>query len=408
MPTESQQQQQQQAATVLLVTASYDRTIRFWEALSGICSRTVQHPDSQVNRVAISTDKKYVAAAGNPNIRIYEGLTNNGNPIATFEGHTANVTAVQFQSNAKWIVSGGEDGFVKVFDMRIGNAGNNSQQQQSGGKSAAQREYSHDKVGVADVVIHPNQVELISCDHGGAIRVWDLRAGLNSSFNNYNNSVNLSGSFNASGSGGNTSQYAKNACSHELIPEEDAMMKSLSIASDSSLLTAGTHKGNVYMWKLSTQSSMFKTDQQSTHGEQQQQKSASAHTEFLPVCKLKAHNNYMLRSVLSPDVKHLATASADSTIKIWSLQSGENYNPSEYNNSNTGKGEGISLKLEKTLTGHQRWVWDCAFSADSEYLVSAASDHTARLWDLSSGESIRQYQGHHKAAVCVSLNDYSM
>ena len=32
--------------TVLLATASYDHTIRFWQAHSGICHRTVQHQDS--------------------------------------------------------------------------------------------------------------------------------------------------------------------------------------------------------------------------------------------------------------------------------------------------------------------------------------------------------------------------
>ena len=31
---------------VLLATAGYDHTIRFWQAHSGICHRTVQHPDS--------------------------------------------------------------------------------------------------------------------------------------------------------------------------------------------------------------------------------------------------------------------------------------------------------------------------------------------------------------------------
>ena len=39
-------------------------------------------------------------------------------------------------------------------------------------------------------------------------------------------------------------------------------------------------------------------------------------------------------------------------MKIWSITS--NY----------------EFKLEKVLQGHQRWVWDCAFSADSAYLVT--------------------------------------
>jgi G protein beta subunit-like protein len=66
-----------------------------------------------------------------------------------------------------------------------------------------------------------------------------------------------------------------------------------------------------------------------------------------------------------------------------------------------------TLYLETVLANHQRWVWDCAFSADSAYLVTVCSDHYARLWELSSGQIIRQYSGHHRGAVCVALNDYS-
>ncbi len=52
-----------------------------------------------------------------------------------------------------------------------------------------------------------------------------------------------------------------------------------------------------------------------------------------------------------------------------------------------------------------RWVWDCVFSVDAAYLVTASSDHMARLWDLSTGETIRTYTGHGKALVCCALND---
>jgi G protein beta subunit-like protein len=29
-------------------------------------------------------------------------------------------------------------------------------------------------------------------------------------------------------------------------------------------------------------------------------------------------------------------------------------------------------------------------------LKSASSDHSSRLWDLTSGETVRQYAGHHR------------
>ena len=45
-PLRPMQMPQNDQSGVILVTAGYDHTIKFWEALSGICSRTIQHPDS--------------------------------------------------------------------------------------------------------------------------------------------------------------------------------------------------------------------------------------------------------------------------------------------------------------------------------------------------------------------------
>ena len=112
----------------------------------------------------------------------------------TFEGHTNNITGVAFHCEGKWMVTSSEDGTVKVWDTRTGSL---------------QRNYLH-RVPVSDVVIHPNQGEIISGDHAGMVRVWDL--------------------------GGN-------ACTHQLIPGDDeTAILSVSVASDGSLLCAGNKK----------------------------------------------------------------------------------------------------------------------------------------------------------------------
>ena len=49
---------------VILASAGYDHTIRFWDALSGQCYRMLQHPESQVNVLCITRDKRFLAAAG--------------------------------------------------------------------------------------------------------------------------------------------------------------------------------------------------------------------------------------------------------------------------------------------------------------------------------------------------------
>ncbi|KAG9993834.1 WD40 repeat-like protein, partial [Aureobasidium melanogenum] len=160
---------------------------------------------------------------------------------------------------------------------------------------------------------------------------------------------------------------------------------SVTVASDGSLLCAAVSNsqiGSVYVWRIIT---------------------AKDVTTLVPVTKFNAHNTYITRVLLSPDVRHLATCSADHTARIWSVDL-SNHNAIA---SGPGDKDNSAFELEQELDGHQRWVWDCAFSADSAYLVTACSDHYARLWELSSKQVIRQYNGHHRGAVCVALNDYS-
>lgn len=337
--------------SVILCTAGYDNTIRFWEALSGICSRTVPVPEkNNVNRLCISPDKRFLAAAVYTRVFLYDITSTSPTPLLYFEGHTNNVTAVAFHCEGKWMVTSSEDGTVKIWNTKTGEV---------------QRDYMHEKP-VNDVVIHPNQGELISCDRGGNVRIWDL---------------------------------GENKCSHQLVPEEDKSVASVTVASDGSLLCASvstSRQGSVYVWRMITQKDV---------------------TTLVPVTKFTAHKAYITRVLLSPDVRHLATCSADHTARIWAVdpihhsgtagtagsdadsQNSEERTPEQQQIADKG------LRLEQELDGHQRWVWDCAFSADSAYLVTACSDHFARLWELASKTVIRQYNGHHKGAICVALND---
>ena len=71
--------------------------------------------------------------------------------------------------------------------------------------SQVQRNYHHD-AAVNDAVIHPNQGELISCDQAGSVKIWDL---------------------------------GENVCTHELVPDEDVAIRTITIASDGGTLVAG-------------------------------------------------------------------------------------------------------------------------------------------------------------------------
>ena len=253
--------------------------------------------------------------------------------------------------------SSSEDASIKVWDIRV---------------PQHQRDYQS-KAAVSCVVLHPNQGELISGDEEGVIRVWDLTA---------------------------------NACVMEWVPEGRCAIRSLTVGSDASVLVAVNNRGMVYSWKLNTQhahTTVASPPQQSnTHVNPK----ADIHSTLTnppssvstsntvkpgslePIIKYEAHpSSYITKCLLSPDVKLLATAASDRSIRIWNCEHG--------------------YTCERTLQGHSAWVWDVSFSADSAYLVSGSSDKTAKLWDVKSGEIILEYKGHSKAITAVALNDSS-
>lgn len=84
--------------------------------------------------------------------------------------------------------------------------------------------------------------------------------------------------------------------------------------------------------------------------------------------------------------RYLVTTSADHHAQIWSTSN--------------------NFKLCKTLTHeNQRWVWDAAFSADSQYVFTASSDGLARLWNVKTGVKEREYAGHQKAITALAFRE---
>ena len=82
---------------VILATAGYDHTIKFWAAHTGVCTRTLQHPDSQVNSLAISGDGSMIAAGGYQHIRMFDLTSGELNPVIDYINFSKNVTQVGFQ-----------------------------------------------------------------------------------------------------------------------------------------------------------------------------------------------------------------------------------------------------------------------------------------------------------------------
>ena len=87
--------------------------------------------------------------------------------------------------------------------------------------------------------------------------------------------------------------------------------------------------------------------------------------------ELKGHSSYIWSIIHIYEYKNylIASASQDSTIKLWNLQ------------NNT---------CEITLTGHNNWVTSISLlKSDTNTLISASYDHTVKFWNLDLGSCIK-------------------
>jgi len=339
---------------VILATAGYDHTVKFWQAHTGKCVRTLQHADSQVNALEISPDGQMLAAAGYQHIRMFDvhGSSTAG-PVVNYEGVSKNVMSVGFQEAAQWMFTAGEDGTARTWDLRMRNL--------------QCRCVFQAGAPVNSAVLHPNQHELVVGDANGVVHIWDMRA--------------------------------KAAVSH--TPEPGASVQCVAIDPTANFIACTTNKCSVHILSAhGADSSITETEasQDGKENDKQSINSSSGGKRLQPVKKISdAHKRYALKCKFSPDSSILVTSSADQTCRVWDVR-----NDFEF--------------IAEMTEEKQRWVWDIAFSADSQYLFTASSDNLVRLSSIPNEANNFTHEvkcvygenGHQKAVTCLAFREGSV
>jgi WD40 repeat protein len=273
--------------------------------------------ERSVNSVAVSADGSRIVSGGDDgSVRVWDVASGEemGEPL---RGHEGEVALVALTADESRIVSGGKDGSVRVWDVASGEEMGDPRQ-------------AHD-AEMALVVLTADESRIVSGGSDGTVRVWDAVSG---------------------------SEVGEPLRGHE------GCVNSVAFSADGTRIVSGGSDGTVRVWD---------TLRGVEVGE-----------------PLRGHESCVNSVVFSADGTHIVSGGNDRAVRVWNTASG--------------------AQVGEPLRGHEGWVSSVAFRADGSRIVSGGADSTVRIWEATSGAAeVVPLKGHYGWVLSVAASaDWSL
>ena len=286
----------------LVASASVDSTVKLWNRETGEIMQSFNHPQG-LTYMDYSDDGKYIVTSS------YDGKTRlwnagNGSLLKEFGGHTGTVWHVSVSHDARWMASSGDDAVINIWDVVSGNLVHSLK--------------GHKRT-VWSVKFSPDGKYLASASYDNAVKIWNVQDGhLIRTINGHTEAVvdvaySHNGQILASTSDDKTIKLWNPANGQLLrtMTAPEHIQGAAFSPDDKRLMTSGRDKP------------MIGELVQNLFGDSEFNKGVSARLWDVETGKLlhtfSEQKNDVNDVACSRDGKWIATASADRTVCIWSV-----------------------------------------------------------------------------------------
>jgi len=300
-----------------------------WGRLMHLCSQSSRTFDAQapVDALAISKDgSRFVTGGKDGFARLWDRET--GKVIATFDHDKNPVLAVAISPDGKTLATGSEDskGFIKLWNL-------DSLSQIPRVFQAPEQKSPFDKghtEGVLSVTFSKDGTRLLTSSYDKTARLWELESG----------------------------KQLQRFWGHNW------WVWDANFSTDERRIVTASQDGTAVIWSAETgkQGAPFTGHQGPVY---------SAH--FSP----------------DPDSKHVITSGYDRRILLWKP---EDIVPYDFSKIVSGKQNEPPPYI--AFEGHQESVQSAEFTNDGTMIISASHDNTVKLWDIASRKALKTFRGH--------------
>jgi WD40 repeat protein len=268
--------------------------------------------------------------------------------ILSLKGHESWVWSVSFSPDGQTLASSSQDCTIKLWDTRTGQCLRTLQ----GGESI-----------IRSVELSPDGKTLASGHGDATVRLWDVSTGeCLKTLQGHDRSV-WSVTFNPV-RGASPEETGRILASSS----DDQTVKLWDVHTGACIKTLSGHTS--WVWSVS-----FSPDGQTLASSDDRMVKLWDVPTGACLKTLDAHAHWVRCVRFSPDGQTLASSSDDRTVRLW--------------NTHTGK-------CLKTLQGYDYGVWSVSFTPDGQTLASSTGGDSpvVRLWDVCTGKSLKILRGY--------------
>jgi WD40 repeat protein len=274
---------------------------------------------------------------------------NTSKPGVMLPIQTAEITSVAYSPDGKTILTGRDDGTVRLWDAQT---------------SKVRYTLAKHRAGPVSVAYSPDNKTMLTGGVDKTIVLWDLETGAE-------------------------------LFTFKLYSPE---VTSLAFSPDGKLALSGSKDSTVDVWDMQNRKLLYDfvghtdsiTDVAfSPDGKTAVSASADKTAQLWDIqtgqtlMKFIGHQDAVTSVVFAPNGKTILTGSDDDTAKLWQVETGRNI---------------------QTYSGHIDEVFDVAYAPDGLSVVTASCDKTAKLWDIHTGKLIQTFEGHTEGVVSIEFS----
>ncbi|KID59995.1 Heterokaryon incompatibility protein R, partial [Metarhizium hybridum] len=369
--------------TGLVASGAADSTVRLWNAKTGRPAGTLSGHWVWVQAVSFAPNGKKLVAASGQNLYVWDLSVDNKPELwKRFEAHGGSVSSVVLSPDGRFLVSGGEDNKVNIWD---------------GQTYALLRTLNGHEEVINCVAFSPIGHHIASGSDDATIRVWDALTG--NEIQKLSRSSDHVSSLAFSRDGSQLAVASRNCVIDVWNYKMEQLTQVLRGHTDFVTSVAFSPQGPY----LASCSQDFTTRLWYDEPEEQ----TNVHEVEKEADSFLSYAHRIRALTVSLDGRCVASAMTDGTIHLWDgetgkrLRNAERMGHDDQVNSIAFSHDGQSLasasndrtvrvyhvpsgKLRRSFSGHEAPVRRAVFGPDGQFIASASDDSTVRVWDLES------------------------